>query len=213
MPRSAALGLRGERSSSDERAKQLRATVGCFALSGLGGYRDRKPGAALPAVAVPQAGLWLPLRGVWHVEWSKGVMAWVDANRPAGYWVATSETPRRGSDKSAQGRAERRMPRSAALGLNGERSSSPVRAAQGRTTAGCFALSGLGVIGVREPGAALPAVSVPQAGLWLPLRGVRHRAIVEWCHVFGGCGSVSRSLVATSYTPRRGNDIPAQGRA
>ena len=35
----------------------------------------------------------------------------------------------------------------------------------------CFALSGLTPLGALDPGAALPWVALPQAGLWLPLRG------------------------------------------
>ena len=56
-----ALGIEFARSASPERAAQHEAQLR-LALSGLSAFESRNLGLALPLVALPQAGLFLPLR-------------------------------------------------------------------------------------------------------------------------------------------------------
>ena len=94
--------------------------------------------------------------------------------------------PRRGADKSAQGRAEQRQLRSAALGRESIGNRSPVRATQGMTIRlRCFALTGLWLATPSRPRAALRSYrcsALPWADLFGPLRG---RRTSPRCHEAG----------------------------
>ena len=75
----------------------------------------------------------------------------------------------KGHHKPAQGRAQRRQLRSAALGLNCSNSPSPVRAIQ-ESSQPLFRPFRARQAGTRQPGAALPMVALPQAALSCPFR-------------------------------------------